>query len=447
MTICLNCCSVIFVMLKDLSPLVSLCKRRGFIFPGSEIYGGLSACWDYGPLGVQLKRNLQDLWWQEMTGREDVVGLDCAIFMHPKVWEASGHVKSFSDLMVDCKKCRFRFRADRSEKKCPKCGSTKLTDPRPFHLMFKTKMGSLELDSQEVYLRPETAQGIYVNFLNVSVSLRKKPPFGIAQIGKAFRNEITRGHFIFRLREFEQMEMQYFVPPKEAPTYFQKWLEQRKRFLIHTGLKESQLRIKEHGPDELAHYAQAAADIEFYFPSGWGELEGVHNRGDFDLSQHQKLSGKKLGIFDEASGKSFLPHVVETSIGCDRLILALLCSAYKEEKVGKENRTLLALNPLLSPVQVALLPLSKKDSLIQLTQKVKDLLDKKWRWEYDETGSIGKRYRRHDEIGTPFAITVDFDSLTDGKVTIRNRDTMLQDRTSLEQLNTYLDDKYKIFLS
>ena len=425
-------------MLKDLSVLVSLCKRRGFIFPNSEVYGGLNACWDYGPLGVELKRRVHQFWWQEMTGRPDVVGLDSAILMHPRVWEASGHLKSFSDLMVDCLKCRFRFRSEKELNKCPQCGSESLTRPRPFHLMFKTQAGSVESEGAVIYLRPETAQGIYVNFLNVSTSLRKKPPFGIAQIGKAFRNEITTGPFIFRLREFEQMEMQYFVPEGEADRHFTHWLEERKNSLLRMGLPAARVRVKEHGPGELAHYARAAVDLQYHFPFGWGELEGIHHRGSFDLSQHQEFSGKKMSILDEKSGKHHLPCVIETSTGSDRLILALLCASYREETLKGEKRVVLALPTHLAPVEVAVLPLSKKEPLREMAHKVVKALARSWRVDYDEAGSIGKRYRRHDEIGTPFAVTVDFDSLTDGQVTVRHRDSMKQERLKAEALPQYL---------
>ena len=447
-------------MLKNLNPLVSLCKRRGYIFPSSEIYGGLSACWDYGPLGVQFKMNVKRCWWQEMTYRQDIVGLDSSILMQAKVWTASGHVDGFSDPLVDCKDCRFRFRLEKKShstpvKKaevskpnqagviCPRCGSKNTTDPRDFNLMFKTHAGPVEEESSLVYLRPETAQGIYVNFINIQSSMRKKIPFGVAQIGKAFRNEITLGNFIFRSREFGQMEMQYFVHAKEADKYFDYWLEERKKFLLSLGLSEKRLRVHKHGKEELAHYARKAVDLEFLFPMGWKELEGIHNRGDFDLQQHQKFSGKKMSYFDTETKSSYIPYIIETSIGLDRLILSLLCSAYKEEKVKEENRVVLALSPTLSPIQVAILPLSKKESLMELANRVSCSLQKKWRIEQDETGSIGKRYRRQDEIGTPLCITVDFDSLQDHQVTIRHRDTMKQDRLSVDCIEQYLIDKLK----
>lgn len=430
------------MMLKTLKPLVSLCKRRGYIFPSSEIYGGLSGCWDYGPLGVQFKMNVKQSWWKQMVYRQDVVGLDSSILMHSNVWKASGHVDGFLDPLVDCKDCRTRFKAEPDIKTCVKCGSTNLTQPRDFNLMFKTTVGCAEEDSALVYLRPETAQGIFINFLNVQASMRKKIPFGIAQIGKAFRNEITVGHFIFRNREFGQMEMQYFVPPTQSHKYFEYWLHQRKSFLLTLGLPEASLREHKHNKNELAHYACAATDLEFYFPMGWKELEGIHHRGDFDLQQHQKLSGKKLSYFDGENNISYIPHVIETSIGLDRLILALLCSAYKEETINGETRVFLALKSDLAPVQVGVLPLSKKSDLQQLSHKINNSLNKKWRVELDEAGSIGKRYRRQDEIGTPFCVTVDFKSLEDKKITIRHRDTMLQERIPIENLQKYLADTY-----
>ena len=435
-------------MLKNLNPLVSLCKRRGYIFPASEIYGGLSACWDYGPLGVQFKMNVKKLWWQQMTHRQDIVGLDTAILSHQKVWQASGHVDGFSDPLSDCKDCKFRFRIEDEDKPlCPKCGSKNLTPPRDFNLMFKTYAGPLEEEGSLVYLRPETAQGIYVNFLNIQSSMRKKIPFGVAQIGKAFRNEITLGHFIFRCREFGQMEMQYFVPPEKAEQSFEYWLEQRKSFLLTLGLKESNIRLHPHGEKELAHYARKAVDIEFLYPMGWKELEGIHNRGDFDLTQHQKVSGKKMSYFDPEKNQSYIPYVIETSIGLDRLILALLCSAYKEETVKGETRVLLDLAPDLCPLQVAVLPLSKKDPLIALANKLSQGLRKNLRVEQDETGSIGKRYRRQDEIGTPFCVTIDFDSLKDGKATLRHRNNMTQVRLPIENIEQALATEYKTFYS
>lgn len=440
--------------LGDLSTLVSLAKRRGYIFQSSEIYGGLNSCWDYGPLGAQFKFNVKMAWWKAMTRRSDIVGLDAAILMHPMVWKASGHVDTFSDPMVDCKDCRHRFREDQAlvdgEIVCPNCQSKNVTEARDFNLMFKTHMGPVEDDASVVYLRPETAQGIFVNFENVQTSMRKKLPFGIAQIGKSFRNEITPGNFTFRTREFEQMEMQYFVKPGEDEEWFENWKETRWAFYQTLGFQKEKLRYSEHGPNELAHYAKAAFDIQFEFPFGWQEVEGIHNRSDFDLAQHQKFSGKKLEYFDESSGEKFIPYVIETAVGCDRLCLALLCNAYEEETVidakGKEDkRVVLRLHPQVAPIKVACLPLSKKPPLQEMAQKISEDLSATWEVEYDETASIGKRYRRQDEIGTPFCVTIDFESLEDQQVTVRHRDSMNQDRLSVDQLGSYLIEKFKTF--
>lgn len=430
--------------------LVSLCKRRGFVFQSSEIYGGLNSCWDYGPLGAEFKLNVKLSWWKAMTSRPDVVGLDAAILMHPTVWKASGHVDGFSDPLVDCKNCKNRFRADQSVKDgksfCAKCGSRDITEPRNFNLMFKTFMGPVEEDAAVVFLRPETAQGIFVNFENVATSMRKKLPFGIAQIGKAFRNEITPGNFTFRTREFEQMEMQYFVKPGTDMQWFEQWKEARWNHHMRLGLNPKKLRFKQHGPKELAHYAKAAFDIEYEFPIGWQEIEGIHHRSDFDLSQHQKFSGKKLEYFDEATKEKFIPYVIETSVGGDRLPLALLCDAYREEHTTTESgekdmRVVMGFKPDLAPVKAAILPLSKKPELQDVSIKIRDELMSLWPVEYDETASIGKRYRRQDEIGTPLCVTIDFDSLNDHKVTVRHRDTMAQDRISMDQLKAYIAEK------
>ena len=424
-----------------LSEIVSLCRRRGFLFPSSEIYGGLNSCWDYGPLGVQLKNNIKKFWWENMTRRPNVTGLDSSIFMHPKVWEASGHLEGFTDPLSDCRECKQRFRLEEGMDKCPKCGSKNLTEPRNFNLMFKSFMGPVEEDSSTVYLRPETAQGIYVNFLNVQQSLRYKIPFGIAQVGKAFRNEITPSHFIFRMREFEQMEMQFFVPPEEGEKWFEYWKEERKQQLVSLGLKEKDLHFQAHSSEELAHYAKSAQDIEYDFPMGRRELEGLHNRGDFDLSSHQKFSGKKLKYFDAEQNKSYLPHIIETSIGCDRLFLALVCSAYTEDTVDGESRKLLKFQSHIAPVQLAILPLSKKEPLMDMGHKIQQKLQESWFIEYDTSGSIGKRYRRQDEIGTPFCVTIDFESLEDQKLTVRDRDTMKQERIPIESLEAFLKEK------
>ena len=441
-------------MSKDsLQELVSLCKRRGFIFASSEIYGGLSACWDYGPLGVVLKNKIRDHWWSTLVQRDNVWGLDSSVLMHPKVWEASGHTEEFSDIFIDCKSCKLRFRADTQNQvtTCEKCGSKDLTEPRPFHLMFEAKAGALEQDSTSIYLRPETAQGIYVNFLNCLNTTRTSLPFGIAQVGKAFRNEITRGQFIFRSREFEQMEFQYFVAPEDADRAFAYWLDQQYQFFIDMGLDPKNLRKTSHAKDQLSHYAVKATDLEFQFPFGWKELAGVHHRGDFDLTRHQKWSGKKLSFFDAKTAKSFIPMIIECSIGLDRLLLSLLSQAYTQEELPPEKsakaeptkRVYLKLPHRFCPVEVAILPLVKKDSLQSVSQKIKSRLKPDWSVEHDETGSIGKRYRRQDEIGTPVCITVDFDTLEDHKVTLRYRDKMNQDRIALDQIPNRLKEYCK----
>lgn len=442
--------------LTDLQTMVSLCKRRGLVFQSSEIYGGLASCWDYGPLGAQLKQNVKRAWWNAMTRREDIVGLDAAILMHPTVWKASGHVDGFSDPLVDCKACKTRFRSDNTvsyleKKECPSCGSKDLTEPRQFNLMFKTHMGPTEDAAAVVYLRPETAQGHFVNYENIQTTSRKKIPFGIAAIGKSFRNEITPGNFIFRTREFEQMEMQYFVKPGTDMEWWEKWKETRWKFLEAIGIKAENLRFHEHAKDELAHYALKAGDIQYKFPFGWQELEGIHNRSNFDLTQHAKFSGKKLEYFDEASKDRFVPFVIETAIGCDRLILAVLCDAYREEvsvdeETGKPDvRVVLGFHPELAPVKVAVLPLSKKAELQGPAMELRAELAKEFDVSYDDSQSIGKRYRRQDEIGTPFCVTFDFDSLNDKKVTIRHRDTMKQDRIDISQVTEYVRNGLKRF--
>ena len=410
------------------------------------------------PLAAQLKRHIRKLWWENMTKRPDVVGLDSSIFMHSKVWEASGHLENFTDPLSDCRDCKHRFTntppssteslkstaSSENQKKscCPRCGSTNITDSRNFNLLFKSFMGPVEEESATVYLRPETAQGIYVNFQNVQKALRKTIPFGIAQTGKAFRNEITPSHFIFRMREFEQMEMQFFIPEEEGKKWFEYWREERKNHLVSMGLSERKLRFHTHKANELAHYAKAASDIEYEFPMGFRELEGIHNRGDFDLSRHQKFSGKNLLYFDALKNKSFCPHIIETSVGCDRLFLALLCDAYREEEVKGEKRVVLKLNKALSPVQIAVLPLSKKGPLLDMGCKIQAVLGKHWFIDYDVSGSIGKRYRRQDEIGTPWCVTIDFESLEDKKVTVRDRDSMKQERLPFEQLESYFKNNF-----
>jgi glycyl-tRNA synthetase len=435
--------------------LVSLCKRRGFIFQSSEIYGGTGSVWDYGPLGVELKKNLKDAWWRSMVRmRDDVVGLDAAILMHPRVWEASGHVAGFTDPLVDCKTCKGRFRADKLEdarclqkpsKRPGEAEQCRLTEPRSFNLMFKTFMGPVEETASVVYLRPETAQGIFVNFLNVQQSTRQKVPFGIAQIGKAFRNEITPGNFIFRTREFEQMEMQFFVEPGNDMEWFEYWKSERMKWHESLGLAPDRLHYHQHEGSELAHYARAAFDIEFDFGGslGFQEIEGIHNRGDFDLGRHQEYSSKKLEYFDQPNNKRYLPYVIETSVGADRSTLAALVNAYREEEVPgeEEGRTVLALHPTLAPVKAAVFALTKKDGMPEMARRIAGELRQHFPVDYDETGSIGKRYRRQDEVGTPFCITVDGDSVKDGTVTVRDRDTLKQDRIAATSLRGYLGER------
>jgi len=422
--------------------IVSLAKRRGFIFPNSEIYGGLNSCWDYGPLGVELKNNVKRAWWKSVVQeREDMVGLDAGILMHPKVWEASGHVEGFTDPLVDCKNCRQRFRADHlSTVKCPECGG-ELTEPRRFNLMFRTYLGPVEEEAAAVYLRPETAQGIFVNFLNILNTSRKKIPFGVAQIGKAFRNEITPGNFVFRTREFEQMEVEYFVQPGTDEEIFRHWLEERYNWYINLGINPARLRLREHGRDELAHYAKACYDIEYLFPMGWSELEGVANRTDFDLRQHSAHSGTRLDYFHQETGERYVPYVIEPSAGADRAALSFLLDAYHEEPDKDEIRVVLRFHPDLAPVKAAVLPLSRKEPLVALAREIRKDLGRHWVTEYDEAKSIGRRYRRQDEIGTPYCVTVDFQSLEDKAVTIRDRDTMEQIRVPYQELVPVLRDK------
>ena len=418
--------------------LVSLCKRRGYIFQSSEIYGGINSCYDYGPLGVELKQNVKNLWWRAMTrDRDDIEGIDSSILMHPKIWHASGHVEGFTDPLVDCKKCKNRYREDELETKvCPKC-SGELTDPRKFNLMFKTFMGPVEDNAHVVFLRPETAQGIYVNFLNVQTTARRKLPFGIAQIGKAFRNEITPGNYIFRTREFEQMEMQFFIHPSEDTEWMEHWKEIRFNWYDIIGLDKNKLRFHQHGDDELAHYAKEAFDIQYEFPFGWQELEGIHNRTDFDLSRHQAESNKKLTYFDEARGERYIPYIIETSAGCDRTILTLLVDAYDEE----DDRVVMRLSPAVAPIKVAVLPLVNKDGMPEKAKKIYDDLRKVMKTFYDSGGAIGRRYRRQDEIGTPFAITIDSDTMSDGTVTLRHRDSMEQEHFPADSIKEVLKDK------
>lgn len=428
----------------DMDKIVSLCKRRGLIFPSSEIYGGLASCWDYGPMGVELKRNVRDAWWKSIVHeRDDVVGLDTSIMMHPGVWTASGHIDSFTDPLVECKSCHFRWRADAVEgKRCPECAG-ELTEPRMFNLMFKTFMGPVEEEASIVYLRPETAQGIFVNFENVVTTSRKKLPLGIAQIGKSFRNEITPGNFIFRTREFEHMELEYFVKPGTDKEWLDYWVKERFDWYVKLGIRKDNLRLRQHGKDELAHYARDCHDIEYLFPMGWSELEGIANRGDFDLTQHAKHSGKELSYYDNEAGEKYVPYVIEPSAGVDRSVLAFLVDAYDEEEVEGEKRTVLHLHPSLAPIKVAVLPLSRNEKLTPLAKEVFKQLCPSFVTDYDDSQSIGRRYRRQDEIGTPFCVTIDFESLEDKQVTIRERDSLAQIRVPIEELKKVIEAKLK----
>ena len=436
---------------KTIEKIVSLCKRRGFIFQSSEIYGGFRAVYDYGPLGIELKNNISQLWWQEMTQvHENIVGLDSGILMHPRTWEASGHVSEFHDPLVDCKQCKARYRADElimntedtdwDQIICPKCGTTgKMTSPRQFNLMFETHVGPVEESSSVAYLRPETAQGIYVNYQLIQGAMRLKIPFGIAQIGKAFRNEIVARNFIFRTREFEQMEMQYFVRPGSDNNSMKEWKDKRFRFYPdRLGIDEDKLRFHEHGPDELAHYAKEAWDIEYEFPFGWAEVEGVHNRTDFDLVRHEEFSGKNLKYFDQQINERFLPFIIETSAGLNRTLLAVLANAYWEDT--ENNRTVMRFHPKIAPVKAVVCPLVKKDGLPEKARNIIDLLKPRYKVLYDQQGSIGKRYYRQDEAGTPFGITVDHQTIEDDTVTLRYRDTQHQDRVSIDKLLMAIDD-------
>ena len=418
--------------------VVNLCKRRGYVFPSAEIYGGFRSAYDYGPLGVLMLRNVTDSWWRSMVQlRDDVVGLDASILSPPAVWEASGHLKNFTDPLVDCRKCKERFRLDKLDDPttCPSCGSKdSFTEARQFNLMFKTFAGPVEESAAEVYLRPETAQGPFLNFKNILETSRKKPPFGIAQVGKSFRNEITPGNFIFRTREFVQMELEFFVPPEDSAKWHEYWLDARKRWYIDLGIPEDKLRLRAHDAEELSHYSSATSDVEFLFPWGWDELEGIANRGDYDLTQHAKHSGEKLEFFDQATGERYVPHVIEPAAGATRTMMAFLMAAYSEDEVEGETRTVLRLHHRLAPYKVAVLPLSKKDTLTPVAREVLGLLQPHWMVDYDETQSIGRRYRRQDEVGTPFCVTVDFESLDDRAVTIRDRDTLEQVRVPIDSL-------------
>ena len=428
--------------------VVNLCKRRGFVFPSAEIYGGFRSTYDYGPVGVLLLRNVKDAWWRSMVQlRHDVVGLDAAILSPPAIWEASGHLANFTDPLVDCRECHERFRLDKLDdpEVCPNCKATNsFTEARQFNLMFKTYAGPVEGKGAEVYLRPETAQGMFLNFRNVLETSRRKPPFGIAQVGKAFRNEITPGNFVFRTREFEQMEMEFFVPPTESGTWYEYWCNERLGWYVEHGIDASRLRLRAHDDDELSHYSSGTSDVEFMFPWGWDELEGIANRGDYDLRQHAEHSGEKLEYFDQASGERYLPHVVEPAAGATRTAMAFLLAAYDEEEVAREGqgqgevRTVLRLHPRIAPYKVAVLPLSKKAELQEPATEVLGQLQPHLMCDYDETQAIGRRYRRQDELGTPFCVTIDFDTLNDRAVTVRDRDTMAQDRVAIADLLDHL---------
>jgi glycyl-tRNA synthetase len=428
-----------------LDTISSLAKKRGFVFQASEIYGGLRSAYDYGPLGVELLRNVKEAWWRTMVQeRSDIVGLDSAILQARQVWQASGHEEVFTDPLVECRNCNSRHRLDKLEDPdtCPTCGQKgTLTDPRNFNLMFRTHMGPVDSEENLVYLRPETAQGIFINFENVRRTLRLKLPFGIAQIGKVFRNEITPGQFVFRTREFEQMEMEYFCRPEESSKWFQYWQEERIKWYVDLGMSEERLRIRPHEADELSHYSSGTVDVEYLFPWGWDELEGIANRSDFDLRQHAEASGEDLTYFDQDSNERFFPHVIEPAAGATRTTFAFLIDAYTEEKVNDETRVVLKLDPRLAPYKVAVLPLSKKPELIEPAERIAGELRRHWMTEVDTTQSIGRRYRRQDEIGTPYAVTVDFDTLEDQAVTVRDRDTMSQERVPIAGLVEHLAAK------
>jgi glycyl-tRNA synthetase len=433
--------------------LVSLAKRRGFVFQSSEIYGGISSSYDYGHYGVLLKNNVKAQWWRSMLQeRDDVVALDSAIIQHPRTWEASGHLAGFTDPLVDCRTCKLRFREDHLQVSA--CGrrpskhpgedeQCDLTPSRDFNLMFETSVGPVKDEGATVYLRPETAQGIFLNFKNYLQFSRKKPPFGIAQIGKSFRNEITPGNFIFRTREFEQMEMEFFVPPAEAETWHRYWLDARHDWWTRLGIRPDHLRLRAHEPDELSHYSSATSDVEYLFPIGWSELEGIANRGDFDLSQHAKHSGQKLEYVDTASGDRYVPHVIEPAGGVDRGMLAFMCDAYDEDEIEGETRTVLRLHPQLAPVKVAVLPLVRKDGQPELATEIHRELRGRMQAEYDAGGAIGRRYRRQDEIGTPWAVTIDHQSLEDRTVTVRDRDSLTQDRVAIDELAADLERRLR----
>jgi glycyl-tRNA synthetase len=429
-------------MAADMEEIVNLCKRRGFVFPSAEIYGGFRSTYDYGPLGVLMLRNVKEAWWRSMVQlRGDVVGLDAAILSSPKIWAASGHLQNFTDPLVDCRNCQERWRYDELVPDsddglihCPNCGSTDLTEARAFNLMFKTYVGPVEDESNVAYLRPETAQGHFVNFLNVLQTSRKRPPFGIAQVGKSFRNEITPGNFVFRTREFEQMELEYFVPPDEAGKWFEYWCQERLRWYVDLGIPPGMLRLRPHEPDELSHYSSGTSDVEFLFPWGWGELEGIANRTDFDLRRHSEASGVDLQFYDPLTGERYFPYVIEPAAGATRTMMAFLLAGYDVDQVAGERRVVLRLHPRVAPYQVAVLPLSRNDKLVPTAREVLHLLQPLTMCDYDETQSIGRRYRRQDEIGTPLCVTIDFESLDDRAVTIRDRDSTEQVRVPIDKL-------------
>jgi glycyl-tRNA synthetase len=433
--------------------IVSLCKRRGFVFPSSDIYGGLGSSYDYGHYGVLLKNNVKNRWWRAMLQeRDDIVALDSAIIQHPMTWRASGHLAGFTDPLVDCRTCKLRFRADHIDQSA--CGrkpskhpgetpDCDLTEAREFNLMFETTVGPVKEEGSTVYLRPETAQGIFLNFKHYLQFSRKKPPFGIAQIGKSFRNEITPGNFIFRMREFEQMEMEFFVPPDQAQRWFEHWLEQRIDWYVELGIRPDHLRLRAHDQDELSHYSSATSDVEYEFPIGWSELEGIANRGDFDLRQHAEYSGQKLEYVDGQTGERYLPHVIEPAAGADRAMLAFLVDAYDEDEIEGERRTVLRLHPALAPVKVAVLPLVRKDGQPELAAEIHRELRERFLTEYDEGGAIGRRYRRQDEIGTPWAVTVDHQTLEDRTVTVRDRDSLAQERVAISELGDEIERRLR----
>jgi glycyl-tRNA synthetase len=436
---------------ESMDKIVSLCKRRGFIFPASEIYGGIANTYDYGHYGVLLKNNVVAEWWRAMIQeRDDVVALDSAIIQHPRTWEASGHLAGFTDPLVDCRTCKMRFRADHLDQlQCGKRPSRHpgedaacdLTEARDFNLMFETTIGPVKDAGSTVYLRPETAQGIFLDFKQVLQFARRKPPFGIAQVGKSFRNEITPGNFIFRTLEFEQMEMEYFVPPDQAQHWYEHWLHERLEWYVRLGISRERLRLRPHEPDELSHYSSATSDVEYLYPIGWSELEGIANRGDFDLSQHARHSGERLEFHDPQTGERYVPHVIEPAAGVGRSVLAFLCDAYDEDEIGGEKRTVLRLHPALAPVKVAVLPLLRKDGQPELAREVYEGLRRRMKAEYDDGGAIGRRYRRQDEIGTPFAVTIDHQSLEDRTVTVRDRDSLQQQRVAIDELAAHLQGR------